>query len=627
MRHLSDVKNIKQLQETANKSIVSIFNKYIAKGYNDDLLVGITQEDLIKLISILEPKSLREIKTICNALSVYARNTNNGEAYNVIKNLNKQELFENIKGTVPEIYISYEQYLEVLNKIDEDMELHNKLYYKTLLACMYEGIYKDDYTVLMNLRKSDVREDSVILHDENGAYELTIPEYLAEYLRELAGVDCWIRIHKNGSVYNNATEGCKYADSIFKIIKSKSHNDDKTYRNAYLKRWRDIKTRYLNSAIKPENIYISGIMHRIKEMLEDNNITIDYAFQKNQRDKKVTAIIKNELERCHSDLDVRAFRVKVKGHIEVFKDDDVFMDDNQVKPKEWIIPCNADTYDIRGALKELKIIDWRQTKQLKNAQVGDLFYLYCKQNGQGSIWFKGAILKVNKTEGFIDDSKFSFIPDSYSEEPCIEIAMFREYGITELLTYTKLKEAGLKSKLQGATGVNESLAYYLHKCDDEQRYIDEYAGVKETCLSRFPIIYYELKNSSLDDEENNEELQQIKSLSLDVLKKKAREYESKRPQKYNSDVLKIKRAFYVSEYAKKRAKGICQLCGNPAPFVNPKTGEPYLEAHHIIWLSAGGEDTIDNTVALCPNCHKRMHYLNDFEDVKKLKLVVKYKGV
>ena len=40
---------------------------------------------------------------------------------------------------------------------------------------------------------------------------------------------------------------------------------------------------------------------------------------------------------------------------------------------------------------------------------------------------------------------------------------------------------------------------------------------------------------------------------------------------------------YVAEYAKRRAKGICQLCGQPAPFCDQK-GRPYLESHHIEWL-------------------------------------------
>ena len=76
---------------------------------------------------------------------------------------------------------------------------------------------------------------------------------------------------------------------------------------------------------------------------------------------------------------------------------------------------------------------------------------------------------------------------------------------------------------------------------------------------------------------------------------------------------------WVAEYAKRRADGICQLCKNEAPF-RDKTGNPFLETHHLIWLSKGGEDTIKNTVALCPNCHRRMHILDDDRDVEQLRI-------
>lgn len=73
----------------------------------------------------------------------------------------------------------------------------------------------------------------------------------------------------------------------------------------------------------------------------------------------------------------------------------------------------------------------------------------------------------------------------------------------------------------------------------------------------------------------------------------------------------------IAEYAKECAGGICQLCGNPAPFKD-RNGSPYLESHHIIWLSAGGADSVDNTIALCPNCHRKMHVINHPADVKIL---------
>jgi 5-methylcytosine-specific restriction endonuclease McrA len=65
---------------------------------------------------------------------------------------------------------------------------------------------------------------------------------------------------------------------------------------------------------------------------------------------------------------------------------------------------------------------------------------------------------------------------------------------------------------------------------------------------------------------------------------------------------------YVAEYAHRRANGFCQDCGNPAPFIAKGSQMPYLEIHHIKPLADGGEDSVENTVALCPNCHRKRHY-------------------
>lgn len=57
-----------------------------------------------------------------------------------------------------------------------------------------------------------------------------------------------------------------------------------------------------------------------------------------------------------------------------------------------------------------------------------------------------------------------------------------------------------------------------------------------------------------------------------------------------------------------RANGVCEECGENAPFVRKRDGSPYLEVHHILPLSEGGDDTISNAVALCPNCHRFFHH-------------------
>ena len=77
------------------------------------------------------------------------------------------------------------------------------------------------------------------------------------------------------------------------------------------------------------------------------------------------------------------------------------------------------------------------------------------------------------------------------------------------------------------------------------------------------------------------------------------------------------RSAEVVRLTKERAKGLCELCGEPAPFRDRK-GQPYLETHHVIWLSRGGKDSTENTVALCPNCHTRIHVLDDPGDTEKL---------
>ena len=66
------------------------------------------------------------------------------------------------------------------------------------------------------------------------------------------------------------------------------------------------------------------------------------------------------------------------------------------------------------------------------------------------------------------------------------------------------------------------------------------------------------------------------------------------------------------------SSGVCELCGQPAPFKMPD-GSPYLETHLIKWVSQGGAAEITNIVALCPNCHAKIHVLNRDVDIEKLK--------
>ena len=96
---------------------------------------------------------------------------------------------------------------------------------------------------------------------------------------------------------------------------------------------------------------------------------------------------------------------------------------------------------------------------------------------------------------------------------------------------------------------------------------------------------------------------------------KAVKCESRKPRTVETKV--YDRDPYLKELVKRIAEGKCQYCGETAPFID-KNGEPYLEEHHVTWLARGGSDTIDNVVAVCPNCHTKAHVLDD--DITKITL-------
>ena len=62
----------------------------------------------------------------------------------------------------------------------------------------------------------------------------------------------------------------------------------------------------------------------------------------------------------------------------------------------------------------------------------------------------------------------------------------------------------------------------------------------------------------------------------------------------------------VRVYILARAKGKCEGCSKPAPFLRVD-GTPYLEPHHLRRLSDGGPDHPSHVIALCPTCHRRVH--------------------
>ena len=87
------------------------------------------------------------------------------------------------------------------------------------------------------------------------------------------------------------------------------------------------------------------------------------------------------------------------------------------------------------------------------------------------------------------------------------------------------------------------------------------------------------------------------------------------PPKKVHEIEVIERDPKVKAFVIQRANGYCELCKNIAPFKN-KNEEWFLEVHHLTFLALGGEDTIYNAVAVCPNCHRELHYGINAEEKK-----------
>jgi len=80
-----------------------------------------------------------------------------------------------------------------------------------------------------------------------------------------------------------------------------------------------------------------------------------------------------------------------------------------------------------------------------------------------------------------------------------------------------------------------------------------------------------------------------------------------KPETYEAVSIQRKRDANVVAYVLNIANGHCECCGNSAPFEKNK-GEPFLEVHHVKHLADDGSDKVSNAVALCPNCHRELHY-------------------
>ena len=146
-------------------------------------------------------------------------------------------------------------------------------------------------------------------------------------------------------------------------------------------------------------------------------------------------------------------------------------------------------------------------------------------------------------------------------------------------------------------------------------HIDYYEALRDTTLHRIRDIRDKYRamhpNALLSLQEFNQQLEDavIDSQSLPTDERRTRIQDADRfPRRVQVSTTVFTRNPDVIAEVLVRAAGRCEECGLDAPFIRASNRTPYLEVHHVVTLAEGGEDNPQNAVALCPNCHRDMHY-------------------
>lgn len=258
----------------------------------------------------MKPKSMKDITTTLYIMSLYAVHLGNKDMEYMIRGVDRKLLWRMAKPYAPRKFISSAEFEDIYDSILRHEE-HNALYYASLFASIYHGIYSDDLSALKNLRASDIDGTSVHVGD----IVIDIPIELSRNLLSLADSNTWWRNNRYG-VYKVGTKGL-YDDSCFKV-ESRNGTTEYTYRYSYYRMLRKIAKEYVGRGLTPLQLYVSGIMSRLSKRLDDIGVALEDAFSDNNKNRSVSRIIRDELDYSGYDIEVRNFREMVKGHIDTF---------------------------------------------------------------------------------------------------------------------------------------------------------------------------------------------------------------------------------------------------------------------------------------------------------------------
>lgn len=216
-------------------------------------------------------------------------------------------------------FISHSEFLEICKNIDT-FEEYNELYQLTLFQSIYEGIYCGDYSVLYNLRASDVdvNNNTVTLRNsEDEVYTIPISSDLANNLIALSREPYWYSRNRNCDRCEHRLYG-DYVDSCLKTAYKNGETKNRKY--SYYRIIKKIANEYTDKNLSSRYIFISGLIQHIKLELQKNDLTLDDAFSRGRKNKMIHSIISEQILKYKYSGTVSDLRKYVNGFIDDFKD-------------------------------------------------------------------------------------------------------------------------------------------------------------------------------------------------------------------------------------------------------------------------------------------------------------------
>lgn len=274
----------------------------------------------------------------------------------------------------------------------------------------------------------------------------------------------------------------------------------------------------------------------------------------------------------------------------------------------WIFQGSPDHFDVDQYLLRTRNVYWSVTrpKHQREIALGDVVYLWRASGKKGSV--AGVVARATVVE--------ACKPRSELDNP--------------IWLYDELWRNGASER----SPVKAGLAVEEVRLTPEQGMVQRRNCLADSVLAHSQIIrtrvgsnfrlsdleheHIEVLWSGREDFAPTADEEELDRRANRVLRKglSAEPVGITQPKRQQSPQQVYERSPLVKAWVLQRAAGACEYCTQPGPF-RDAMGQLFLEVHHIISLSDGGQDTTRNAVALCPNCHRKCHFAQDAMAVRK----------